>query len=247
MFISKGERHSNLPAQTALMIFGRLLFALCALWVLPQSLAKKGKGGGAGDICNFDPANPTNPLSSPFNAAYCYDPGTCNEDRCDSCGVEESQRYKYYCTPPQELDTITSVPGFFPDKKLARCTQCCSGKVSSITLGVTAPGTYSIDGHEFPDAWFVNCANLERLLVTGESGLDAGPISKEVDVGEDAVGVDGKLCIAPVQNIKNGLKNADFNIDACDGGPSDGLKAVFNSNDVLIESSVFPEDPLTGR
>jgi hypothetical protein len=52
------------------------------------------------------------------------------------------------------------------------------------------------------------------------------------------------MCIAPVKDIiqSGATTTATLDVDACTGGPSDGLKSVFNGNDVVINSAAFPSE-----
>ncbi|GMI12211.1 hypothetical protein TrRE_jg10811 [Triparma retinervis] len=208
----------------------------------------KGKGGKSGsgsgsDICAFDPTNPASSLedSFSFRADYCYSDQTCIEDRCNACGVENDQLADYYCE--SGLRNLN----FTPNKNLAKCTECCQGKVSSVIFDVTNPEehVYSLAA---TDAYFVQCSVLSNLLNKGE-GVKT-QVTKYVNA-QKGVGTNQKICIAPVTNIRtvdgdNGdYEEGEINIDACGSGPSDGLKAVFGSNDVLIKSDAFPEGSAT--
>ena len=199
----------------------------------------KGSGGSEG-ICLFDPTNPTSSLGGggfSFRADYCYSESTCEADRCTSCGVAEEQREDYYCVPPQTAGSIFGNLDFSPNKNIAKCTECCQGKVSSVVFEVTEPGIHKYSLPEAnADAYFVDCSALSDLLNKGEARTTTISKSKNLEKGE-------KLCVAPVTNIVNGT--ADINIDVCESGPSNGLKAVFDSNDVLIFSDAFPEGSAT--
>ena len=131
---------------------------------------------------------------------------------------------------------------FSPRKNLS-ANHFARRRLSSVIFDVTNPEehVYSLTA---TDAYFVQCSVLSNLLNKGE-GVKT-QVTKYVNA-QKGVGTNQKICIAPVTNIRtvdgdNGdYEEGEINIDACGSGPSDGLKAVFGSNDVLIKSDAFPE------
>ena len=156
-----------------------------------------------------------------------------------ACDRSADERKGYFCTPPQEITSIyTPEASFIREKDKAKCTQCCSGKVSSVSFEVTETGEYSIDS-QYPDAWFVECTVLEGLL----NGVDVS-LTTEI-FRELSLQKGDSMCIAPVKDIfwrYGSTSTATLNVDACTGGPSKGLKSVFNGNDVVINSAAFPSE-----
>jgi hypothetical protein len=154
-----------------------------------------------------------------------------------ACDRSADERDGYFCTPPQEITSIYTPEASFRERDKAKCTQCCSGKVSSVSFEVTETGEYSIDS-QYPDAWFVECTVLEGLL----NGVDVS-LTTEI-FRELSLQKGDSMCIAPVKDIiqSGATTTATLDVDACTGGPSDGLKSVFNGNDVVINSAAFPSE-----